>query len=202
LEKIRLGIEHLADISTEKNNIVVKTNFHDKVMDIRGLNSDTFIDKASIKTELQKVLEQYIQNLYFIKELEKTELITNTNIDNIKHNLFNIDKIIEDKANDNEELKIMIKDIISSSNKQVANNILDNFIQKDNYTQKQIEVMIKIKNIIFGKTFMDIHSSINNIKDLLMSDLHPISDDFDILSEDEQDDIIDTINLIDKVELA
>ncbi len=202
LEKIRLGIEHLADISTEKNNIVVKTNFHDKVMDIRDLNSDTFIDKASIKTELQKVLEQYIQNLYFIKELEKTELITNTNIDNIKHNLFNIDKIIEDKANDNEELKIMIKDIISSSNKQVANNILDNFIQKDNYTQKQIEVMIKIKNIIFGKTFMDIHSSINNIKDLLMSDLHPISDDFDILSEDEQDDIIDTINLIDKVELA
>ncbi len=200
LETVRLGIENLADISKEKNNTTVKTNFSDKILKIENLRSDSYIDKASIKTEIQKVLEEYIKKLHFIKKLEKTELITSTDIDNIEYHFHNMDKIIDDKLNDNEDFRNFIKSIINSSNKKVANNILDNFIAKSTYTQKQIEVMIEIKKTIQGKQFMNVHKSITNVRGFLTSDLHPISGYFGNLNENEQDGVLSAIELIEDLD--
>lgn len=44
------------------------------------------------------------------------------------------------------------------------------------------------------------HESLANVKEVLFSDIHPLANEFDNLSEDEQDGIFGVINLIDKVD--
>ncbi len=195
---MRLNIEHLSDISKEKKNSPVVTNFADRVKETTQYGSKDMIDSISIKTTIQKEFDKYIENLYLIQKLKKTKLITNTDIQNIKHHLFDIDKIIEDKLNDSDDIKEFVRNIINSSYKQVANNIFDNFINNTIYSQKQIELINNIKNIIFGSSYMDIHTSVINVNELLYSELHPISNEFDNLSENEQDDIIDVIELLEE----
>jgi len=201
LEIVRQELENISDLSKENKKDPIKTNFDDKIEEVRDVDNSTFVNVNSLKTQIQKVLEEYIDNLYVIKQLKDTKLITNTDIQNIKQYILNLDKIVEDKLNENEEFKDVIKSIIQTSNKQVANNILDNIVSKENYTQKQIELMNKIKNLIFGSTFMNIHSSVVNVKDMLGSELYPISSDFENLSEFEQDDIIEVIDLIEELEV-
>ncbi|QOY55324.1 DEAD/DEAH box helicase family protein [Candidatus Sulfurimonas marisnigri] len=200
LETVRRELEHLANLSLGKATEAVKTTFSDEITDVRNLSSEDYIDKSTVKTEVQKILDEYINSLYLIKELEKSDLITDNDINEIKHHIFDIDKLIEDKVTNNEEFNQMIYEILNSSKKEVANKIFDNFISAGKYTQKQIELINKIKNVLFGKTHADIHDSIQNVKEVLFSDIHPLSNELEGLSEQEQEDIFSVITLIDKVD--
>lgn len=202
LEEIKNTIEHLANLSLEKGIAPVKTTFNDAITDVRALSSYDYIDASSVKTEVQKILEEYIAGLQVIKELENSNLITDADISEIKYHVFDMDKIIQDKMNNNEELTAMIYEILNTSKKEVANKIFDNFIASGSYTQKQVELINKIKNIIFGKTYRDIHDSLVSVKEQLFSDIHPLSSELDSLSEQEQSAIFSVIQLIDKVDTS
>jgi len=200
LEEVRNSIEHLANLSLSKGATIVKTTFTDDIIDVRDLSSDNYIDKTSVKTEIQKILDEYIKELRVIKNLESSSLITDIDIDEIKYHVFDIDKIIEDKMNSNDDFDILIREILQASKKEVANKIFDNFISKGSYTLKQTEIINKIKNTLFGKKYTDIHESLVNVKEVLFSDIHPLANEFENLSGNEQDGIIGVINLIDKVD--
>ncbi len=200
LQEVKNSLEHLANLSLSKGMKVVQTTFSDEVIDVRKLSCDDYIDKTSVKTELQNILDKYISELRIIRELEGNDLITDIDIDEIKYHVFDIDKIIEDKMNNNDDFHTLIYKILNSSKKEVANKIFDNFISKGSYTQKQIEIINKIKNILFAKKQTDIHTSMINVKEVLFSDIHPLANEFEKLSEDEQESIFVVINLIDKVD--
>ena len=201
LEIIRKELEDIADLSIERgNNNPIKTNFKDKIEEIREHNSSDFVDKVSIQTTIQKRLKEYLDNLVLIQQLEKSKLITSLDIENIKHYVFDIEKNIKDKLEENNDFKTLLEDIINSTDKQVANKILDNFISLGNYSQKQIELMTRIKNIVFEKQYINIGKAVSSIKDILGNDNHPISSQFDGLSEKEQDDILDVVRFIEKLE--
>ena len=67
--------------------------------------------------------------------------------------------------------------------------------------QKQIELMTRIKNIVFEKQYINIGKAVSNIKDILGNDNHLLSSEFDKLSENEQDDILDVVRFIEKLEV-
>ena len=138
--------------------------------------------------------------MYLLKELHKSPLVTKTDIDNIKQLVFDLQKNIEDKINDEKSFDKLITEIINASSKELANKILDNFISLNNYSKKQIEVMNKIKNIVFEKQYINIKTSVENINELLFNGNHPLSGVFDSLSENEQDDVLNVINLIKNIE--
>lgn len=94
-----------------------------------------------------------------------------------------------------------MEDIINSTDKQVANKILDNFISLGDYSQKQIELMTRIKNIVFDKQYINIGKAILSIKDILGNDNHPLCGQFESLSENEQDDILGVVGFIEKLEV-
>jgi len=200
LQEVKNSLEHLSNLSLSKGSTPIKTTFSDEVIDVRTLSSDDYIDKTSIKTEIQIILDKYIKELRVIKDLEGSELISDTDIDEIKYHVFDMDKIIEDKMNSNNDFNTLIHEILNSSKKEVANKIFDNFISKGDYTQKQVEIINKIKNTLFGKKHADIHESLANVKEVLFSDIHPLANDFEKLSEDEQESIFVVINLIDKID--
>ena len=202
LEIIRKELENIADLSIERgNNNPIKTNFRDEILEIKEHNSSDFVDKASIQTEIQKRLKEYLDNLILIQQLEKTNLITSLDIENIKHYVFDIEKNIKDKLEENSDFETLLEDIINSTDKQVANKILDNFISLGNYSSKQIELMTRIKNIVFEKQYINIGKAVSSIKDILGNDNHPISSQFDGLSEKEQDDILDVVRFIEKLKV-
>ncbi|MDD2974381.1 MAG: hypothetical protein PHZ10_04690 [Aliarcobacter cryaerophilus] len=195
-------MEDIADLSIERGtNNPIKTNFKDKIEEIREHNSSDFVDKVSIQTEIQKRLKEYLDNLVLIQLLEENELITSFDIENIKHYIFDIEKNIKDKLEENSDFETLLKDIINSTDKQVANRILDNFISLGNYSIKQIELMTRIKNIVFEKQYINIGKAVSSIKDILGNDNHPLSSEFDKLSENEQDDILDVVKFIEKLEV-
>lgn len=202
LEEVRNNLEHLANLSLEKGTATIKTTFFDDIKEVRTLSSTDYIDASSVKTEVQKILDAYIAQLQVIKELENSNLITDDDINEIKYHVFDLDKIIEDKMNKSEDLTAMIYEILNASKKEVANKIFDNFIASGSYTQKQVELINKIKNIIFGKTYRNIHDSLESIKEQLFSDIHPLSSELDSLSEQEQSAIFSVIQLIDKVDTS
>jgi type I restriction enzyme R subunit len=201
-EEVKNNIEHLANLSLEKGIAPVKTTFSDAIEAIRPLSSRDYIDASSVKTEVQKILEDYIAGLQVIKELENSNLITDADISEIKYHVFDMDKIIQDKMDNNEELTAMIYEILNTSKKEVANKIFDNFIASGSYTHKQFELINKIKNIIFGKTYRTIHDSLVSVKEQLFSDIHPLSSELDSLSDQEQSAIFSVIQLIDKVDTS
>lgn len=200
LEKVRMELEHLSNLSLGKKTEPVKTNFDDKIENIKELNSRDYINKAEVKTEIQEVIEEFVNGLYLLKELHKSPLVTKTDIDNIKQLVFDLQKNIEDKINDEKSFDKLITEIINASSKELANKILDNFISLNNYSKKQIEVMNKIKNIVFEKQYINIKTSVENINELLFNGNHPLSGVFDSLSENEQDDVLNVINLIKNIE--
>jgi len=200
LEEVKNSIEHLANLSFSKATPPVKTTFTDKVIDVRVLKSDDFIDKTSVKTEMQKILDEYIKELRIIKDLENSELISDSDIDEIKYHVFDMDTIIANKMNSNEDFHNLIHEILDSSKKEVANKIFDNFISKGNYSLKQTEIINKIKNVLFGKKYTNIHESLVNMKEALFSEIHPLANEFEHLNEDVQEGIFGVIELIDKVD--
>jgi hypothetical protein len=105
-------------------------------------------------------------------------------------------KNIEEKLEDKSEFAKLITQIINASSKELANKILDNFISQSSYSKKQIEVMNKIKNIVFDKQYINIETSVNNVYNLISNQNHPLSEVYDTLSEKEQDDLLDVFNLI------
>ncbi|MFV7789559.1 DEAD/DEAH box helicase family protein [Aliarcobacter lanthieri] len=201
LEIIRKELENIADLSIDKgNNNPVKTNFRDEILEIKEHNSSDFVDKASIQTEIQKRLKEYLDNLVLIQQLEKSDLITSLDIESIKHYVFDIEKNIKDKLEENSDFETLLKDIINSTDKQVANKILDNFISLGNYSQKQIELITRIKNIVFEKQYINIGKAVSSIKDILGNENHSIYSQFYSLSAKEQDDIVDVVKFIEKLE--
>lgn len=200
LETIRVKLESIADLSIDNSRPdPITTNFNDKVVDERDVDTCSYIDMGSVKTEFQKVIDEYINNLEQLKAMKESSLVTASDIDTIKQYLFSSEEILEDKLKENNFENVM-KDIINSSNKEVANKVLDNFIGANNHTQKQIEIMIRIKNIVFGKTYLNIKTSIINVTEILYGDNHPLADKFDKLSEEEQDELIGAIKLLEKVD--
>ena len=93
-------IEQFANLSTQKKVYEVKTNFADKVLDVRVKYSKTIIEGTVVKTQLKKAIDEYIQNLKFIKKLEDTSLITDGDIVNIEHHLYDMEKISQNRIND------------------------------------------------------------------------------------------------------
>jgi len=200
IEKIKTNISSLANLALKKKEKIVKTIFDDKIIKIKEIDSSTHIKNASIQTEAQKVIEAYLEKLHKLKELEKSPLITQGDIDNLKAFIFNLQENIDNKINENHDFDNLIKGIINSSSKELANTILDNFISQNKYSTKQIEVMNKVKNIVFGKQYLNIKNSVQNINDLLGNDNHPISNIYDSLNENEQDEVISVIKLIEKID--
>lgn len=200
IERIKTKISHLANLALKKKEDVIKTTFKDKVIEVREVNSKEHISNISINTEAQKVINEYIENLHSLKDLEKSPLITQNDITHIKNFIFDLQEKIDDKINENSDFDNLIKDIINSSSKELANSILDNFISQNTYSEKQIEVMNKVKNIVFGKQYLNIKKSIKSINDYLTNDNHVISNMYDSLPEEEQDEVIGVIKLIEQID--
>lgn len=93
----------------------------------------------------------------------------------------------------------MVKNIINETDKEVANKILDNFLSKSKYTQKQIELMNRLKNIVFDKQYENIGKAVFRIKDLLKNDNHPLSGKYDNLSDNEQDGILEVVKILEEL---
>ena len=200
LEEIRHEIEHLANLSLSKITTPIKTIFSDEIIDVKILSSDDFIEKTIIQTEIQIILNEYIKELQSIKDLENSDLITDNDIDEIKYHIFDIDEIIENKINNNDEFETLIYGILQTSKKEVANKIFDNFISNGSYTQKQTEIINKIKNTLFGKKYSTIKESLQNVNDVLYSDIHPLANEFEHLNDNEQNGIFGVISLIDEID--
>ena len=200
LEEIRHEIEHLANLSLSKITTPIKTIFSDEIIDVKILSSDDFIEKTIIQTEIQIILNEYIKELQSIKDLENSDLITDNDIDEIKYHVFDIDEIIENKINNNDEFETLIYGILQTSKKEVANKIFDNFISNGSYTQKQTEIINKIKNTLFGKKYSTIKESLQNVNDVLYSDIHPLANEFEHLNDNEQNGIFGVISLIDEID--
>lgn len=200
LEEIRKELESIADLSIEKGSSKpVETNFKDEIEDIRDVDNDDYIDTASIKTEVQKRFKEYMDKLLIIQKLQHSELITSDDIDHIRKYIFKAEKNIEDQINNNTDFEIMVQEIINETDKEVANKLLDNFLAKDTYTRKQTELMNRLKNIVFDKQYKDIKKAVFNIKDLLGNDNHALCDQYDRLSENEQDDILEVIHMLEEL---
>ncbi len=200
IEKIRTNISHLANLALKKKGKIVKTIFDDKILDMRDIDSSIHIKNASIQTEAQKIIQEYLNNLHKLKELEKTPLITQGDIDNLKTFIFNLQENIDNKINENYDFDNLIKEIINSSSKELANKILDNFTALNTYSTKQIEVMNRVKNIVFGKQYLNIKESVKSVNAYLHDDNHSISSIYYSLNENERDEVISVIKLIEKID--
>jgi len=200
LETVRIELEHLANLMRGKPRDPVTTTFTDVVSDVRTLSSSDYIKKSGVKTELQKRLEEYLSKLHLIRELEESSLITDDDIDAIKHQIFDVERLIQDKMERNEDFEALMRTILDSSTKAVANKVLDNFIAAGEYTQKQVALMNKIKNILFEKRYATIHDSLVDVRELLFSELHPLSSELDALSDVEQEGVFGVISLINRVD--
>jgi len=196
LEVLKNDISHLANLSLGAKGKTVKTTFSDEVTEVRVLDSETFVPSASEETEVQKVLSEYIKNIPIIEKLRAKSLISDDEIYELKHEVFDYEKIVEDKLQNSDEFKELMQKILTSSKKEIANKIFDNFIEAGSYTQKQIEVSNKIKNILFGKQYVNLKTSLNNVNDELMSEIHPLASAFEGLDDEEQDAIVELIQLL------
>ncbi|MBU1668172.1 DEAD/DEAH box helicase family protein [bacterium] len=200
LEVLKNEIAHLANLSLGRSVTPVKSDFRDKVEDIRILKSEDFIKKAEVETEVQKVFAEYIERLLALDELKNAQLISDKEINEIKHQVFDYEKMVEDRLENRDEFALLMKEVMNSSTKQIANKIFDNYIQKGTHTQKQIELSNEIKNILFGKKYATLEASLNGVKDELFSEIHPLANVFERLSDEEQMMIINLITLLGSVE--
>jgi type I restriction enzyme R subunit len=196
LEELKNNIAHLANLSLSKKIKPIKTTFCDEVLEVRTIDAQTFVPSASDETEVQKVLSAYIKNIPIIEELREKELISDSEIYELKHEVFNYEKILDDKLRNTDEFRELMQKILKSSKKEIANKIFDNFIEAGLYSQKQIEVSNKIKNILFGKKYLTLEASLKGVNEELDSDIHPLASIYDNLNDDEQDTIVELIRLL------
>ncbi len=59
--------------------------------------------------------------------------------------------------------------------------------------------MNRLKNIVFDKQYVDIKKAVFSIKDFLINDNHPLSSQYDSLSENEQDEILEVIHILEEL---
>ena len=202
LEGLKDGIAHLANLSLGKRVVPVETKFSDEIEAVRTLKSEQFVDKASVQTEVQKVLSAYLEKLSHIKLIQEANLITDADINDLKHQVFDYEKMVEDRLENKDEFATLMQEVLNSSRKEIANKIFDNYIEAGVYTQKQIEVSNRIKNILFGKQYATLEDSLQGVKEDLTSEIHPLATVFERLSEMEQEMIVELIALLGTVESA
>ena len=202
LERLKNGIAHLANLSLGKRVVPVETKFSDVIERVRTLKSEQFIDKASVQTEVQKVLSEYLEKLSHIKLIQEANLITDADINDLKHQVFDYEKMVEDRLANKDEFATLMQEVLNSSKKEIANKIFDNYIEAGEYTQKQIEVSNRIKNILFGKQYSTLEDSLQGVKEDLTSEIHPLATVFERLSDMEQEMIVELIALLGTVESA
>jgi len=202
LETLKNGIAHLANLSLGKRIFPVVTNFGDEIEAVRKLKSGQFIDKATVETEVQKVLSAYLEKIAHIKLIQDANLISDRDINDLKHQVFDYEKMVEDRLENKDAFAALMQEILNSSKKEIANRIFDNYIEVGSYTQKQIEVTNRIKNILFGKQYATLEASLQEVKEDLTSEIHPLATVFERLSEMEQEMIVELIGLLGSVESA
>ena len=200
LERFKDNVAYLANLSLGKKVEHVKSDFRDRVEDVRVLKSSDYIKKADIETEVQSVFATYIEKLSALDELKNAELISDQEIMEIKHQVFDYEKMVEDRLANEDEFSRLMQEVMNASTKEIANKIFDNYIQKGSYTQKQIALTNKIKNILFGKRYITLEESLDGLKDELFSEIHPLASLFERLSDDEQMMIVNLIALLGNVE--
>ena len=122
------------------------------------------------------------------------------NIQNLKYHVQDIDTIIENKMKNEDDFESVMKEILTASSHEIANAIFANFVSSG-HTQKQIEVINKIKNILLSKEYQSIEDALPNVHDAMFNDIHPLSDAFDGLDDNGKDEIIHTLELIKKLEV-
>ena len=196
LESLKDDIAHLANLSLSKSIRSVESDFRDKVEDVRILDSADYIKKASVETEVHKVLASYIETLTSLEVLKDSELINDDDINTLKNQAFSYEKIVEDRLENRDEFATVMQEVMNNSQKEIANKIFDNYIEAGNYTQKQIEVSNKIKNLLFGKKYATLSESINGVREELTSEFHDLANIFEHLSEDEQESIVELMALL------
>jgi len=202
LESLKESIAHLANLSLGKRVDAVETTFRDKIEAVRDLKSKEFIDRATVETEIQKVLGEYIEQIAHLKEVQEADLISDRDINDLKHHLFSYEKMVEDRLQNNDAFAALMQEVMQSSKKEIANKIYDNYIEAGNYTQKQIELTNRIKNIVFDKKYVTLEDSLHEVKEDLYSDFHPLATIFERLSEMEQEMIFGLITLLSSVSEA
>jgi hypothetical protein len=200
LEALKNEIAHLANLSLGKKSNNVKTNFNDKVEDVRNVKTEFFVEKASVETAIQKVLNEYIDQLELIDEVQKKELISPEDIEELKHQVFEYEKLVEERLKEHTDFAVVMKEIMESSKKEIANKIFDNYIEAGTYTQKQIELMNRIKNILFGKKYATLEKSLEGLGDVLTSEHHEIANAFNQMAEKEQVVVYELMELLRSVD--
>ena len=200
LERLKDNIGNLANLSKGVKALHVESDFRDKVEDIRQLKSGKYIEEGTVETEVNKVLSEYIKQIPIIAELKEKNLIEDHEIDELKHEVFPYEKIVEDKLNSSDEFRDLLEGILNASKKEIANKIFDNYIEAGSYSQKQTEVMNQMKNILFGKKHLTLEASLKGVKSELVSDVHPLATVFEGLSDEEQEMVVGLIGVLGKLD--
>ena len=196
LETLKNDIGHLANLSLSKSIKSVESDFRDRVEDVRILSSADYVKKASVETEVHQVLSSYIDKLSSLEVLKDSELISDEDINTLKHQVFSYEKMVEDRLKNRDEFTTVMQEVMNNSQKEIANKIFDNYIEAGDYTQKQIEVSNKIKNLLFGKKYATLSESINGVREELTSEFHDLATIYERLSEYEQESIIQLMALL------
>ena len=196
LETLKNDIAHLANLSLSKSIKSVESDFRDRVEDVRTLSSADYVKEASVETEVHKVLSSYIDKLSSLEVLKDSEFISDDDINTLKHQVFNYEKMVEDRLKNRDEFATVMQEVMNHSQKEIANKIFDNYIEVGNYTQKQIEVSNKIKNILFGKKYATLSASIDSVREELTSEFHDLANNYERLSEEEQESIVELMALL------
>ena len=200
LEHLKNEIAHLANLSLGKQTDRVKTNFKDVVENVRDVETEFFVKNASVETAIQKVLNDYIDQLKLIDEVQSKELISLKDIEELKHQVFEYEKLVEERLNNRVDFAVVMQEIMESSKKEIANRIFDNYIEAGTYSQKQIELMNRIKNILFGKKYATLEKSLEGLGDVLTSEHHSIANEFNQMGEEEQVLVYELMELLRSVD--
>ena len=112
-------------------------------------------------------------------------------------------KIVEDL---NSSDIIPIKWYTLANQKEATGITNSKYTSIENDLRKKVENgKFKVSNdgtkIVFEKQYINIGKAVSSIKDILGNDNHPLSSEFDKLSENEQDDILDVVKFIEKLEV-
>jgi type I restriction enzyme R subunit len=200
VEALSSSISHLANLSLAKRVKPVTTNFKDVVEEVRDVESDYLIKEASIETALQKALNEYIDQLSLIKEIRDKELINDNDINELKHQIFEYEKLLEERLFEQKDFAEVMQEIMNASKKEIANKIFDNYIEAGAYNHKQIELMNRVKNILFGKKYATLEDSIDGVREVLLSEHHAIANAYNRLNETEQEVVLELIGLLSVVD--
>ncbi|HHD75478.1 MAG TPA: DEAD/DEAH box helicase, partial [Campylobacterales bacterium] len=196
LEAFKEEVADLANLSLGKKRLTVKSDFRDSVEEVRILESRDYIRKADIETEVQKVFAAYIERVVKLNELESEALISEKEINEIKHHVFDYETMVEERVQNQDDFKTLMQEVMNSTDKMVANTIFENYVESHQLTQKQIEVTNAIKNTLFGKKYVSLENSLKSVNNNINSEIHPLASMFEGLNEDEKELIYNLMMLL------